>query len=193
VGPEEQFQALLQRIRAGDGQAAAELVRQYEPEIRRTVRVRLRGDSRLRRVFDSMDVCQSVLASFFARAALGQFELAEPRDVLKLLVTMARNKLNEQVRKNLAQRRDQRRQEGGSPEALAAVPDRDPTPSQIVAGEELLVELRRHLAEDERHLADQRALGREWADIAKAEGGSPDALRMKLQRAIDRVSQQLGL
>jgi len=40
--PEEvSFADFLDRIRAGDEQAAAELVRQYEPVIRREVRLRL--------------------------------------------------------------------------------------------------------------------------------------------------------
>lgn len=59
------FSDFLKRIRAGDSQAAEELVRKYESLIRRQVRLNL--DSRLNNVFDSMDVCQSVLKSFFVR------------------------------------------------------------------------------------------------------------------------------
>lgn len=71
------FAEFLRRIRAGDEHAAAELVRRYEPAIRLEVRLRL-GDPRLRRVLDSMDICQSVLASFFVRAAVGQYDLERP-------------------------------------------------------------------------------------------------------------------
>src|SRR5262245_7793683 len=45
------FQDLISKVRAGDDDAAAELVRLYEPAIRREVRLRLR-DPRLRRMFD---------------------------------------------------------------------------------------------------------------------------------------------
>jgi RNA polymerase sigma-70 factor (ECF subfamily) len=65
------FAEFIRRVRAGDESAAAELVRRYEPLIRREVRLHLE-DQRLCRLFDSMDVCQSVLASFFVRAAVGQ-------------------------------------------------------------------------------------------------------------------------
>ena len=51
------FRDLIARVRAGDAAAAAELVRLYEPAIRRAVRVRL-VDARLERLLDSMDVCQ---------------------------------------------------------------------------------------------------------------------------------------
>src|SRR5437764_4205204 len=86
------FPDLIRRVRGGDEAAAAELVKRYEPAIRRAVRVRL--DPRLRRVCDSMDLCQAVLGSFFVRAALGQYELETPEQLLKLLATMARKKLS---------------------------------------------------------------------------------------------------
>src|SRR5262249_7578391 len=77
--------------------AAAELVRRYEPAVRRVARVRL-GAAHLQRLLDSMDVCQSVFASFFVRAALGQFDLDTPEQLLKLLVSMSRRKVIDQVR-----------------------------------------------------------------------------------------------
>jgi hypothetical protein len=64
------FAELLRRVRSGDQEAATALVRQFEPEIRRVVRLRL-TDPRMRRVIDSADICQSVLANFFVRAAAG--------------------------------------------------------------------------------------------------------------------------
>ncbi len=81
------FSDFLKRIRAGDSQAAEELVRKYESLIRRQVRLNLE-DSRLNRVFDSMDVCQSVLKSFFVRTAAGQYDLDDPKELVRLLVRM---------------------------------------------------------------------------------------------------------
>src|SRR5262249_61913437 len=101
----ESFVELGRRVRTGDPVAAAELVRRYEPAIRRVVRVRL-GGGRVAALFDSMDVCQSVLGSFFLRAAAGQYTLDTPEDLLRLLTAMARNKLAFQVRKQRAQKRD---------------------------------------------------------------------------------------
>jgi hypothetical protein len=70
------FRDLWNRVRAGDAQAATDLVRQFEPLIRHEIRLRM-TDPRLTRAFDSTDVCQSVLASFFARAACGPDHGAE--------------------------------------------------------------------------------------------------------------------
>src|SRR3954469_21475389 len=131
-----EFQDLIRRVRAGDDVAAAELVRTYESAIRRAARVRL-VDSRLRRLFDSMDVCQSVLASFFVRAALGQYELDRPEQLLKLLVDMSRKKLVDRAREQGAARRDYRRAQGGGPNASEAIAA-TPSPSQQVAARELL-------------------------------------------------------
>ena len=82
---EEDFVEAIRRIRAGDEQAATELVRRYEPLIRREVRLHLE-DQRLLRLFDSMDVVQSVLASFFIRTAAGEYDLESPEQLAGLLV-----------------------------------------------------------------------------------------------------------
>jgi len=186
------FRELLRRVRAGDEAAAAALVRQYEPTIRRTIRARL-GDAPLGRLVDSIDICQSVLANFFVRVSAGQFDLEEPQQLLKLLVTMARNRLFDLARRQQTRRRDQRRQHPEGDAALEGVADDAATPSRIVAGRELLQRVREHLSEEERFLLEQRAQGRGWDEIAATVGGRPDALRMKHHRSIDRVARELGL
>jgi RNA polymerase sigma-70 factor (ECF subfamily) len=181
----------MRRIRAGDQQAAADLVRQYEPLIRREVRYQLR-DQRLYRLFDSMDICQSVLASFFVRTAAGQYDLDSQEQLVKLLVTMAQNKLASAARKQHRQRRDSRRV---APDAgqLDNVSDGSPSPSEMVAGEELLERFRQSLSDEELKIADLRGQGVSWADIATRLGGTVEARRSQLSRAINRVSEQLGL
>lgn len=187
----ETFQDLIRRVRAGDGEAAAELVRRYEPTIRRVARVRLL-DSRLQRAFDSMDICQSVFGSFFVRTALGQYDLETPEQLLKLLVDMSRKKVTDRVREEGAARRDFRRVQGGAPdERQCAAPGG--SPSRQASAKELLHEVRCRLSLDERQLADARAQGKGWVEIAAETGGSPEALRKQFTRAIDRVAQDLGL
>jgi RNA polymerase sigma-70 factor (ECF subfamily) len=185
------FAELIGRVRAGDQEAAAEVVRRYEPAIRRAVRFRL-TDARLRRVLDSMDICQSVLASFFVRAAAGQYELERPEQLLKLLAAMTRKKLAFQARKERAQRRDNRRLAAAGPDEEVFVAG-DPSPSRHVAAQELLQEVQRRLSPDERQLAELRAGGLEWAAIAEQMGGSAEALRKKLARAVDQAARALGL
>ncbi len=191
MSEESAFHDLIRRVRAGDEYAAKEIVRLYEPAIRREARVRL-VDTRLRRLFDSMDICQSVFASFFVRAAMGQYEIDTPGQLLRLLTSMSRKKLIDHAREHQAARRDHRRLTPGSND-LRNVRDINPSPSQQVAGKELLREFRNRLSPEERDLADQRALNRDWAQIAAERGASPEALRKRLVRAVNRVAQELGL
>lgn len=183
------FTEFIRRVRAGDQQAASDLVARYEPVIRREVRMRLR-DPRLYHRIDWSDVCQSVMASFFVRAASGQYELESPDQLLRLLVVMTRHKLSKQARRQRAQRRDYRL-EANDPLLLEARLDAGPTPSRLVAGRELLDEYRRRLSAEERELADLRGQGWEWGEIAEKLGGTDQARRKQLARAIDRVEQQL--
>jgi RNA polymerase sigma-70 factor (ECF subfamily) len=186
------FADLLRRVHDGDEAAAAELVRRSEPAIRRAVRLKL-TDPRLRRAFDSMDVCQSVLANFFARVRAGQFELDSPEQLTRLLIEMTYNKVRDIVRHEHATRRDQRRVAGAGEQALESVAAHQDTASEILAGKELEAQVRALLSKEERNLLDQRARGRDWDDLAAEAGTTPDALRMKHKRALDRVHRQLGL
>jgi RNA polymerase sigma-70 factor (ECF subfamily) len=184
---------LICRVRAGDGAAAAEFVRLYEPTIRRRVRVWIRlQHPGLRSVFDSIDVCQEVLASFFARAAAGQYELDQPGQVVSLLTRMARHKLLHRVNRHQAKRRDLRRDWAAEPgDSEPASPE--PSPSVYAANRDLLEAVRCRLNGDERRLADRRAEGYDWATIAAEVGGTAEARRKQLARALDRVAGELGL
>jgi RNA polymerase sigma-70 factor (ECF subfamily) len=185
------FAEFLRRIRAGDESAAVELVRRYEPALRLEIRLRLR-DPRLRRLLEPADVCQSVLKSFFLRAALGQFDLDSPEKLLALLRAMARNKVVQQVRRHKAQRRDLDRAvslDAGAP----LVPAAEPSPSRVAMGRELWEAFRARLTTEERRVAELRSQGREWAEIARELGGTAQARRKQLARAVDRAARELGL
>jgi RNA polymerase sigma-70 factor (ECF subfamily) len=187
----DSFHDLIQRVRQGEADAAEELWRRFEPTLRREVRLRLR-DPRLRRLFDETDVCQSVMASFFVRAAAGQFDLEGPQQLQGLLVQMGRNKLHGKARRHQAQRRDYRRVQQLPANGTGAV-GAEPTPSQAVAWGELLQQFRDRLDEEERRIADLRAQGHSWPEIGQLLGGSADARRVQLTRAVTRVSRELGL
>lgn len=185
-----QFQDLIDRVRHRDPQAAHELVERYEKVIRRVVRIHLR-DPRMRRVLDSTDVCQSVLASFFVRTALGQYELDTPEQLINLLCSITKNKLTNQVHRMRAQRRDIRRNTAidDSPGLMTRASD----PSEQASAREILEKVYEGLDSQERYLAEQRSLGRTWPELALEIGGTDVALRKKLTRALDRVMGELGI
>ena len=118
VAAEGTFLEVMQRVRAGDETAALELHATYADQLQRIIRVRLTQPA-LRRQMDSIDICQSVFADFFVRTALGQYDLQSPTELIKLLATMARNRLIYHAQKQRAARRDIRRVEGGAVEDFA--------------------------------------------------------------------------
>jgi RNA polymerase sigma factor (sigma-70 family) len=188
--PRLSFTELIERVRSGDEQAASELVKQFEPVVRRELRFRLR-DNRARFELDSMDISQSVLGNFFVRMAARQYDLKEQRDLVKLLVTMTRNKVAENLRTQHRQRRDSRRTvRGVEGMALASA---QPTPSRVLAGREILDQVRQNLSGEERQLIDLRWQGLTWEEIADSLGGTADARRKQMARALDEIIHKLGL
>ena len=184
------YRNLIDRVRARDEGAAAKIVRHYEPILCRSIQARLRR-LRLGRLLDAADVCQMVLARFFVRASWGRFELDTPEQLAQLLFVMARHELANLARKHRAARRDHRRIEGlhgGADEPAADAI----SPSQLAARRELLHEARRRLSPDEQELLSLREQGWEWTAIAARRGGSPEALRKQLRRAIKRVADELA-
>jgi RNA polymerase sigma-70 factor (ECF subfamily) len=189
----DDFAALFSRVRAGDPAATAEFVRAYEPQLRRKVRNWLHlQHPYLRSVLDSVDVCQSVLASFLLRVGLGQYDLERPEDVWNLLVVMSRHCVQRHARSQLADCRDARRREARGAEVLEAL-TQGPSPSREATARDLLRAVRERLTAEEWSVAERRVEGRSWAEVAAALGGTADARRMQLSRALDRVSRELGL
>jgi RNA polymerase sigma-70 factor (ECF subfamily) len=185
------FLDLIDRLRARDDRAAAEVVRRFEAGLRQAVRVRLTHPA-LRRRLDPLDICQMVLASFFSRAARGRYELTSPGQLLRLLTTMARNQIHRQVRALRARRR------GGHLTQKASLQEGDlvdpgPDHTQEVAHGELLELFHSRLSAGERWLKEQRGLGRTWAVIAAEIGVNPDALRMRYNRKVSQVARELRL
>jgi len=187
----ESFVSLIERVRAGDHDAAALLVEQHAPAVRRALRFRL-TDPRMRSVFDSMDICQSALGSFFVRAAAGQFEIGSPAQLVALLTTMARNKLASHARKERARFAVSPATAALQDELSTAVSN-EPDPAQITSTRELCQNALNLMTPVERDLLEYRTQGQSWGDIAVALQSTPVILRKQLSRAVDRVLQEVGL
>lgn len=185
---EEEFADLMAKTRAGDESAARRLVELYEPEIRRAARVRL-TDPRLRRVVDSIDICQSVFGRFFRSATGDGFDMERPEQLLSLLVTMTRNRVIDEHRRQTAQKRHT-----GEAENFAMVDeiaDSDAGPKTTTIARELLLEVRGRLSPEELAIADLRTAGKSWQEIADELDEPADTLRKRLERALVRVRDEV--
>jgi len=186
------FSDFICRIRGGDQRAAAELVARYEPVIRREIRMQL-DDQKLIRAFDSMDICQSVLASFFVRTAAGQYQIDSGAQLVRLLVNMARNKLVSAARREFMQKRDLRRRVAPAQGAIESVADKRPTPAEEIDRRDLLDRIYDRLTPEELCISRLRTSGAAWDEIAAEMGGTAQSRRMQFSRALERVADTLGL
>jgi RNA polymerase sigma factor (sigma-70 family) len=187
--PDSNFIELIRQVEAGSDEAAADLLSRYGPSLRRIARIRLQG-SEIRRVLDSQDIYQSVMAVFFQRIQSGVFELSTPEDLVRLVSTMIRNRVTDKVRMHHAQRRDLRRNLSVESESIAIV-DIEDSPSVLVSREELIQRFRSLLTQQEQLLLDERAHGYTWQELAERLSATPDQLRKQLSRAMEKVARQL--
>lgn len=185
-----EFVDLLARVRNGDDDAAAHLVAQYELAIRVAIRTRL-SDPALRRQFDSTDICQSVLGSFFVRLQGGGFDLDEPAQLAALLATMARNKLAMRIRKEKRQCRDFRRV-SDTPDGVSGFPTMEPTPFDQAACRDMVEEIYQLMNDESRTLVEKRHEGLEWEEIARQLGGTAEGRRKQYHRTMRRIAATIG-
>lgn len=184
-----QLSELMIRLRNGDHAAAAELVAAYEPEIRRFVRVRM-CSPQMRRLVESADVSQSVFAKFFVDIQ-GEAGYPEtPQQLRRLLITMARNKIYDHVRRQQAAKRDVRRVETDMA-AIESAHDTAPGPCEAMATAETLAAVRAEFSDEELALVNARLAGQGWFEIAAALDVSPDAARKRFARTIETVAQRV--
>ena len=182
--------ALMQGIKQGNQTAAEDFFRQYEPEVRRFIRFRL-TDTRLRRLFDSMDVCQSVMGRFFNQVRAGRISVEHPLQLIKLLTTMARNSLLDHARK--AKVRNRISGHDADPDLMPHLKDPGITMVDQIEQADLVSLIRKKLRPDEQLALDKWMLGHGWDALSMEFNCEPDAIRKKLTRAIDRATKELGL
>lgn len=181
---EEDFSELMLRIRRGDQDAARQLVESYEPEIRRAARLRM-TDPQLRRLVDSVDICQSVFGRFFRGASDGTLEMQKPEQLLALLTTMTRNRVIDEHRRNTSSKRFVA--SSAIQMEASELQDEGKGPKTATAEKELLSEVRSRLRPDELVIADLRNEGHSWDEISEKLKQSSEGLRKQLDRAIMRV------
>jgi DNA-directed RNA polymerase specialized sigma24 family protein len=181
----DEFRELIGQVRAGVEGAATQLARKFEPFVLRYARFRmrsLRNYDRMRPQFGSSDICQSVFKSLFEGLRDGRFELSQPEHLEKLLCTMARLKIATNARKLGVVLR-----EIFGAEALDRRSAPGPGPQKQVDDDDLLAAIYQHFSPEEMELLALRFDGKSWDDIARESGGTLDAPRKRLARAIERV------
>lgn len=180
----DNFTGLIDRVRANDGEAIEEIFRQFEPLVRREIRVGL-ARTACRNNVDADDVSQSVWLSFFSRTVAGQYQLESPARLGGLLKSMARNKLASQVRRLGRGKRDFARTRLFN--EIDDVADRDDDPRQRAQLTELIATVSSGLSPEVQQIVELRRKGLSWAEVAEQMGGTAQGRRMQLGRAIEKA------
>jgi RNA polymerase sigma factor (sigma-70 family) len=185
---EEELKQFLARIRAGDEDAARELLRRYEAKVRLVVRRQLPKLMRSR--FDSQDFVQSIWGSFFRRIKDSPLELQDAGNLIGFLARAARNKVIDEYRRASSRKHDMRREEsmweGAEHRELA---DAAETASEVAEASEALVQLRGLLPENRREVLELKAAGYSTAEIAERLGLSERTVR----RVIEDLRRRAGI
>jgi RNA polymerase sigma-70 factor (ECF subfamily) len=186
------FTDLVDRVKRGDNAALAELVQQYEPEVRLVARLRL-GPA-LRPYLDSVDLVQSVHRSVLIGLRDAKYALQSPDQLIALALTIVRRKVARQWQRLRRQQRDSgiRDGEGHLPDLLQNLATPQPDPGEQAAQRDLLEKVCAGLDASERQLIELKLLGFRTVEIARQLGLNPDVLRVKLSRLRRRFTD-LGL
>jgi RNA polymerase sigma-70 factor (ECF subfamily) len=182
---------LVRGLRANDQQAAAEVFARFSTRLIALARKRLGGT--LRRKVDAEDVLQSAYGSFFARAAGGQFDLADWGGLWALLVRITLRKCGHRLEEFRSARRDLRREvpmgATGDDSVAAWEPlARTPSPAEAAILAETVEGLLRAL-DDERHrqVVVLSLQGHELAEIAREVGLS----ERTVYRVLEKIKEVL--
>ena len=180
VPPDDEFLALLGRVRAGDESVAAELVCRYERTVLRSVRSRL-GKS-MRRAMDSADILQSVHRSLLVGIKNDRYQVTTPQQLIGLAVVIVQRKVARQWRKLKRLPTTSLDGSGSHDTPAVRVASRDPTPSQTVSADELLERFLAQLDALDQRLVRLKLDGHSSVEAAAILDREPAFVRMRWTR-----------
>ncbi len=183
----------LARIRAGDDEAARELLTRYEPEVRLVVRRQL--PKLLRSRFDSLDFLQSVWGSFFRRVRTAPADFEDGRHLVAFLAKAAKNKVIDEYRRAASQKQDMRREESlAGPDGARAgdLPDGGDSPGELAEAREAFLRLRELMPEGRRAILELKADGLSSREVGVRLGLSERTVQRVIEDLRQRALAELG-
>jgi len=180
---EDPLDVLLDRLSAGDAQAAEEVFTAYEPYLRTIVRRQL--PDRLRAKFDSVDVVQSVWVHVLCGLRKATWQFADRARLQGLLVRVTRRRLLSRFR----QLRPALERQQTEPRAEDLPARRQPRPSEIAQAEELWQKMLALCSPAHHELLRLKRQGLRLREIAAQTGMHEGSVR----RVLRRLARQMAL
>jgi RNA polymerase sigma-70 factor (ECF subfamily) len=176
---------LVQRLQAGDADAAALLFARYAQQLTRLAEQHL--SRKLAGRLDGEDVVQSVFRTFFRRSAGGEFQIDSSAQLWRLLVKITVLKARARARQHSAARRDAAAELPGGDAALVEAVTRQPGPEEAAILVDEIDGLLRGLPPLHCQVLTLRLEGYAVAEIAPRLGVS----RQTIYRALDLLQERL--
>jgi RNA polymerase sigma-70 factor (ECF subfamily) len=185
------IEGLMDRLRAGDEGAAAEVFHRFAHRLIALARTQLQAVIGPKE--DPEDVVQSVYRSFFRRQREGQFRIDSWDNVWGILTVITVRKCGKRVEYFRAARRDVQREvrlaagadSGRAWEAVA----RDPTPREAAVLAETLERLMRSLEATDREILALHLQGYTTPEISAQVGYAQRTVRRTLETIRSRLRQ----
>ena len=136
-----------------------------------------------------MDICNDVMADLARRPSMNA---VTPDQVLAYIMRAIDNQVMDTFRTLARHCRDFRRNEPTPVEDMTMASDAT-TPSQIVLRREVILKIRSMLTNDDAKAVDMMLENRDWKEIGDMLGVRPDAARMRVRRALDKVRSEIGV
>jgi RNA polymerase sigma factor (sigma-70 family) len=190
MGSDATFDALMSRVRAGDGAAETALFEQY---VRRLIALAARQfDTNLRERADVEVVVLSACKSFFLRNRRGEFQMDDWGELWSVLAMITLRKCAKRRRHLRAARRDASRElawPDGAVDPSYLLLDRDPTPVEAAILTDAVAMLFQGMGPDDRPIVEQILLGYTAQEVAAQLGCSERTVRRVRQRAQRRLDR----
>ena len=178
-----EFERLMERLRAGDAEAGREIFERYGQAIQMVVRSRL--NRRMRVEFDSLDFAQDAWASFF-HIPPERCTFETPDDLVAFLIRIARNKLTDAYRQRFHTEMHDRRKVRSLEPTDHNRPGRQPTPSQFAIAEEEWDRMLHNKPPKLRLALEMLRAGHSRREIAESLGLNPKMIQRLLEKLNER-------
>ena len=179
----DEFQALMERVRAGCPDAARKVHDLYSIHIRRVIRRQLH--QRLRTQFDSIDFLQDIWLSFF-QSPLEKYTFPDQDSLIGFLASLAQHKVADECRRRLEYQKynlnAEQSLEGDGRKAAVDPPQRAPTPSQVAMAKERWEGMVDGQPDPYRLMLQMLRQGHTHLEIAEKTGLHPKMIQRLLQK-----------
>lgn len=192
----DSFAGLMDRLRAGDDQAAAAVFVRFAQRLVGLARTRL--SPKMAAKVDPEDVVQSAYKSFFVRQREGELEIGNWDSLWGLLTLITLRKCADRAAYYGAEKRDVKREQAPAADTASTVPgdwalDREPRPEEAVVLTETVESLFTHMDDpDERAILELSLQGYTALEISeklqRAER-SVRRLRERIRKKLERLQE----